>query len=211
MEHYYLNNNNNIGYLELILGPMFSGKTTQTIQIYNSYKYIGKKICVVNFIEDTRYHDFMLSTHDKVMIPCILTKSLGEIWNDINHKNYTDLRDSDVIIINEGQFFRDLFVIVLEMVEKYGKILYICGLDGDFNRNKFGNLIDLIPYSDKITKLNALCSQCKNGKKGIFTHRISEEQSQIVIGVDNYKSLCRECYLNESPNSSNSFDGVSRV
>lgn len=189
--------NTTAGYLELILGPMFSGKTTNTIQIYNSYKYIGKKICVINYIGDTRYHEFMLSSHDKVMIPCTLVKTISEIWKDGEHEEYKNIREADVIIINEGQFFDDLFEMVLEMVEQFQKIVFICGLDGDFNREKFGNLIDLIPYSDKITKLNALCSQCRDGTKGIFTNRISGEQSQIVIGVDNYRSLCRKCYLEQ--------------
>jgi len=176
------------GYLELILGPMFSGKTTQIIQHYKSYSYIGKKVVVINYAEDKRYHDSLLSTHDQIMIPCILVKNLTDIMND-------DLVSSaDVILINEGQFFPDIYEIVLEFVEKQQKTVYICGLDGDFKRNKFGKLLDLIPYCDKITKLNALCAQCRNGEAGLFSHRITSETSQIVIGSSNYRPLCRSCY-----------------
>ena len=176
------------GYLELILGPMFSGKTTQIIQHYKSYTYIGKKIVVINYAEDKRYHDSLLSTHDQIMIPCVLAKKLSDILEDEN------IKAADIILINEGQFFEDIFEITLNFVETQNKKVYICGLDGDFQRNKFGKLLDLIPYCDKITKLNALCACCKNGTAGLFSHRITRETSQIVIGSNNYRPLCRGCY-----------------
>lgn len=188
-------NTSNEGYLEIILGPMFSGKTTQLIQIYNNYSYIGKNVVVINYAEDKRYHDSMLSTHDRKMIPCILTMDITDMWTNPLHDEYSTINEADVILINEGQFFKSLKNVVLEMVDKYQKIVYICGLDGDFKRNKFGDLLDLIPYCDKVNKLNSLCSQCKNGKKGIFSCRITRETSQVVIGSDNYKPLCRSCYL----------------
>jgi thymidine kinase len=186
--------NESDGYLELFIGPMFSGKTTQLIQIYKTYKYIGKNIAVINYMDDVRYDNTQLSSHDKIMIPCIFAENIGSIWNDSRHKFYDDLHNADVILINEGQFFEDLFKTVLEMVEVKHKKVYICGLDGDFLRNKFGQLTDLIPYCDKVTKLQSLCSVCKNGKKAIFSHRITHETSQIVIGADNYMPLCRNCY-----------------
>lgn len=174
------------GYLELILGPMFSGKTTRLVQHYKKYSYIGRKIAVINYADDTRYHDSLLSTHDKIMIPCIFTRTLGAVKDVIN--------DADVILINEGQFFTDIYEAVLEMVETQNKVVYICGLDGDFKRNKFGRLLDLVPHCDEIVKLSSLCAYCKNGTPGIFSHRISNETSQVVIGVDNYVPLCRTCY-----------------
>jgi thymidine kinase len=175
------------GYLEIILGPMFSGKTTQLIQHYKKNNYIGKTVCVINYSEDTRYHDSMLSTHDKIMIPCIFSSKLGEVDNDL-------LQKADVIIINEGQFFEDLFEFVLEKVETNHKSVYVCGLDGDFKRSRFGKILDLIPYCNKVTKLNSLCSICRDGTPGIFSHRITKETSQVVIGSDNYQPLCRQCY-----------------
>lgn len=183
------------GYLELILGPMFSGKTTQIIQIYNNYTYIGKKVAVINFAEDTRYHDTMLSTHDRKMIPCILSDNIVDNWTNPANKHYTEINAADVILINEGQFFKGLKEIVLNMVEQQNKIVYICGLDGDFKREKFGQMLELIPYCDKVSKLTSLCSQCRNGKKALFSSRVSNETEQVVIGSDNYKPLCRTCYL----------------
>jgi thymidine kinase len=186
------------GYLELILGPMFSGKTTRILEIYNHYSYIQKRIIVINFAEDKRYHETMLSTHDHKMIPCVLEIDLKDMWTNPNNKNYTQIRNSDVILINEGQFFRHLKEIVIDMVEVNNKTVYICGLDGDFKRNKFGEILDLLPFCDNVVKLKSLCSLCRNGKRALFSHRVTEETGQVSIGSDNYKPLCRSCYLEKN-------------
>jgi thymidine kinase len=98
-----------------------------------------------------------------------------------------------VILINEGQFFPDLFEFVNKLLINE-KQIYVCGLDGDFERKKFGQIIDLIPLCDKIEKLTSLCSICKNGKKGIFSMRLSNEKEQTIVGSENYIPVCRECY-----------------
>jgi thymidine kinase len=108
------------GFLELILGPMFSGKTTRLIEIYNKYNRSSKKICVVNYSLDTRYHNEMLSTHDKVMIPCIFSTTINELFTSDN------LKEADIVLINEGQFFEDIYESVIELVEKMKKkYLYV--------------------------------------------------------------------------------------
>lgn len=185
------------GYLEIILGPMFSGKTTRIVEIHNHYSYINKKIVVLNYAEDKRYHETMLSTHDHKMIPCILTTDINEMWTNVNNKNYRELHKADIILINEGQFFDELKTVVIDMVENENKKVYICGLDGDFKRNKFGDILDLIPYCDKVVKLKSLCSICKNGKRALFSHRMTDETTQISIGSTNYQPLCRTCYLSK--------------
>ena len=173
------------GYLELILGPMFSGKTTRLIQHYKAYKYIGTKIVVINYSLDTRYSETALSSHDRVEIPCVFTNTLSDksLW-----------MNADVILINEGQFFADLVPTVVEMVDTYQKQVHICGLDGDFRRQRFGSLLDLIPYSDKVEKLSAFCGMCRDGTLAVFSYRVSTESEQVVIGSDNYMPLCRRCY-----------------
>ena len=175
------------GYLELIIGPMFSGKTSLLVNIYKQYKFCNVPVCVINHDIDTRYHDELLSTHDKIMIPCIKANKLTDIMNR------TELIESCVILINEGQFFDDLYNNVFELLQQNKKI-YICGLDGDFERKKFGQILDLIPLCDKVTKLTSLCSKCKNGISGIFSMRITEEKQQTLIGTGNYIPVCRKCY-----------------
>lgn len=175
-------------YLEIIVGPMFSGKTSKLTEIYKQCMFCNIPVAVINYALDTRYHDTMLSTHDKHMIPCIQTMSLASMW-----ETNTQVRSADVILINEGQFFDDLYPVVESML-KAGKKIYISGLDGDFQRKKFGQILDLIPLCDKVTKLTSLCSICKTGEPGIFSMRLTSETQQTLIGSDNYVPVCRNCY-----------------
>ena len=75
-----------------------------------------------------------------------------------------------------------------------GKKIYIGGLDGDFERKKFGSILDLIPFCDKVTKLTSLCSSCKNGTPAIFTMRLTTDRQQTLVGTDPYIPVCRSCY-----------------
>lgn len=192
---------NENGYLEIVLGPMFSGKTSKLIEVYNQYTFCGINVVAINHCADTRYDQKMLSNHNKHMIPCIQTCTIDSIWNYCDLESaYTDvasqhmeLRMADVILINEAQFFEDLVPCVTEMLKDKKKI-YLYGLDGDFQRKKFGTILDLIPICDKVTKLNSLCYYCKNGEPGIFSIRLTQEKEQVVIGSDNYVPVCRKCY-----------------
>ena len=191
------------GYLELFIGPMYSGKTSKILEIYEQCKFCNISIAVLNHSDDTRYHESMLSTHDQRMIPCIQTKNIMNIWDyaeidePYNEKSaqHLQLRNAEVILINEGQFFDDLFVCVESMI-KENKRVYIAGLDGDFERKKFGQILDLIPLSNMVTKLTSLCSICKDGTPGIFSKRITSEKQQMLIGSANYVPVCRNCYDN---------------
>ena len=174
------------GRLEIILGSMFSGKTTRLIELYHQFTSQRVSVIAINYADDTRYHTTMLSTHDNVMIPCVQCHNLNEIIDT------DDIKNSSVILINEGQFFQDIFEIVVNWVEHQKKHVIICGLDGDFKRIKFGKLCDLIPFCDSIVKLHA---SCKCGEKAIFSHRITNEVEQVVIGSSNYIPLCRTCYI----------------
>ena len=191
-------------YLELFIGPMYAGKTSKLLDIYKQCKFCNISVTVINHSTDTRYHNTMMSTHDKIMIPCIQTIHLSDVWNyskvdeiySDESENHIKLRNSDVILINEGQFFEDLYDTVVDMLNNNKKI-YICGLDGDFQRNKFGQILDLIPLCDKVTKLTSLCSICKNGAPGIFSMRLSTEKQQTLVGSDNYVPVCRKCFVYE--------------
>jgi len=189
------------GRLELYLGPMYSGKTSKLLEIYKQCSFCNIPVAVVNHCSDTRYHESMLSTHDKTMIPCIQTQNLNDIWGnksidesfDENSSKHLKLRSAEVILINEGQFFDDLYDCVVEMLNEKKKV-YIAGLDGDFKRKKFGQMLDLVPMCDSITKLTSLCSICKNGEPGIFSLRLSNEKQQTLVGSDCYVPVCRNCY-----------------
>ena len=172
------------GYLEIILGSMYSGKTSRLVEIYKQCQFCNISVIVINHNIDNRYDDNLMSTHDQIIIPCLIkTEKLLDLL----------IITSDVILINEGQFFLDLEEFVEKMLVQKKKI-YICGLDGDFERKKFGQILNLIPLCDKVTKLTSLCSLCKNGTPGIFSKRITSEKEQTVVGSDNYIPVCRSCY-----------------
>lgn len=199
-----MSKNQNTAYLEIILGGMYAGKTTRLIEIYRQCKFCDISVIVINHSFDNRYDDELMSSHDKIKIPCIKTQNLMELWGDkINLEeevsNIPRVNDifkvitSNTILINEGQFFPDLEEFVKKMLS-IDKKIYVCGLDGDFQRNKFGQILDLIPLCDKVTKLTSLCSICRDGTPGIFSKRITSETAQTVIGSDNYIPVCRNCY-----------------
>ena len=175
----------NVGYLELIFGPMYSGKTSKLLELYKQFCFCEIPTAVINYKEDTRYSTTMLATHDKTMIPCVHAHLLQEV--DVSHVK--------VILINEGQFFEDIVPWVREAVEVQKKHVYICGLDGDFQRLAFSShWLDLVPFCDNIVKLRSFCSHCKS-QYALFSHRLTAEAEQIVIGAANYVPLCRACYV----------------
>jgi thymidine kinase len=176
------------GYLELILGCMYSGKTSKLISIYKHNRIAGINTCVINYIDDKRYDEKKMSTHDKIMIPCMQLKNLIDMF-----KIDTDiLTKTQAFIINEGQFFDDLLKVVKMLVKDHKKYVYVGGLDGDYKMEKFGQILDLIPLCDKVEKLHAICSICKRAAP--FTKRLTNESQQKLIGSDNYIPVCRNCH-----------------
>jgi thymidine kinase len=180
------------GYLELGIGCMFSGKTSWLLETYKKFTYCKTSVIVINHSEDTRYHESMLSTHDKQMIPCMQLSTFDGLMNSIDSDILDKIMSVDIVLINEGQFFGSLMPFVRRLLENC-KIVYVCGLDGDFKQERFGEILDLIPICDKVHKFRALCADCKNGTHAIFSHRINSDTQQKVIGSDNYIPICRKC------------------
>jgi thymidine kinase len=177
-----------MGTLDIIMGPMFSGKTELLIKKYNTCKeqLDEEKIIAFNYYKDTRYGDNKIISHNSNQIPSINIETLLEIFEDDDFSKRTH------IFINEAQFFPDLKKNIIKLVEEYNKNVVICGLDSDFKREKFGDMWDLIPYSDCLVKLKGTCNDCS--MPSLFTFRITNEKGQEVIGVENYIPLCRKCY-----------------
>ncbi len=99
---------NDNGYLEIILGPMWSGKTTELVKLYNKFKFCDINILTINYLHDTRYSNNNISTHDKICIPCEMVKELKDISDIINNNLIDIFNNAQVILINEGQFFKDI-------------------------------------------------------------------------------------------------------
>lgn len=175
--------------LHLIIGPMFSGKSTELIRIIREHKFIGANILVIKHsLDDSRYEKSKLCTHDKQTEDCLSTNNLLAL------QETTEYLNCEVIFIEEAQFFENLFTFVKDGLENQ-KSFYVAGLDGDFKREPFGDILKLIPLAEKVYKLNALCFFCKDGTEAPFTKRLSTSQDQqLVGGADSYASVCRKHY-----------------
>lgn len=196
------------GYLKLIIGPMFAGKSTELIRIMRMYKAIGKNILPINHILNDRYGSpTNITTHNEDIHRCIAVKSLSEVKQD-------DLMVAEVIAIEELQFFPDAFEKITHWVDVLGKTVIAAGLDGDFERNPFGDVLKLIPHCNEVIKVNAYCSQCKDGTFASFSLRHSDTTtSQLLVGSKVYEPVCRYHYLKgvESNNETldnNTFENI---
>ena len=177
--------------LTVVIGPMFSGKTSLLINVYNNNKKNNKNTLVINHKFDTRYGNKGLTSHNKVTIPCIKMNKLSEVYKILNKP---DSVKYDTILINEGQFFNDLYKVVYTLVLSNYKV-YVCGLDADANMNKFGTILDIIPLAENVLKLKSKCSKCENSAS--FTKRLIKSKQQIIIGdSDIYIPVCRNCFYN---------------
>jgi len=177
--------------LEIIIGPMFSGKSTELIRKIRLAKIIDKKVIVIKPIIDIRYKNNKIVSHSFESEECESIHQLAEMDEKIN--------SYDLIVVDEGQFFSDLKQYVLKWVEINNKDVIVGGLDGGHKRNKIGEILDLIPYSDSCTKIKSLCKKCNNGTPGIFTFRMNANEEQVQIGgAESYMPLCRKHYIHSN-------------
>lgn len=178
-----------MGRLDIIMGSMFSGKSTEIIRLINRYKILNKRILALNHSLDNRYQESSISTHSNLSLKCTSIKEFNEI-------NPTVYKISDVIVVEEAQFFVGLYNFCQKACDIDDKIVIVSGLDGDSNRIKFGEILDLIPICDSVKKLHALCTVCNDGTKASFTKRHSGvNKDQILIGVKEFSAVCRKHYL----------------
>ena len=182
--------------LDLVIGPMYSGKSTELIRRLTIFSEMKLKVLYVNScIDDRSDNDF--STHSPLL------KSLGNITS-IKVNKLSELSDKiddyDIIGIDEAQFFENLEKFVVNLVENKNKKVIIAGLSSDYKRENFGDIMPLVRYCDNITKLNPFCKMCIENhniiKPALFTKRITESDEIIVVGSKEiYIPTCRLCYL----------------
>ena len=178
--------------LELIIGPMFSGKSTTILRRVKRAEVIGINSLIVTSIIDTRYNTNtnLVKTHDKQIVEAIGLGDLKEITL------FAAFQKAQLIIIEEAQFFTGLYEMVAKLVEVYKKDVIVVGLDGDSERKPFGEILQLIPLADNLTKLTALCKRCGDGTPALFTYCKLTKDTQVCVGdASMYEALCRKHYL----------------
>ena len=181
-----MNSETGEGKIELILGPMFSGKSTRLIELMRKYVYKAKKTIMVKYYADQRYSQKSeVVTHDLIKYDSINCKILKN--------SFDTFKEYDVIGIDEGQFFADL-VEVCEELALMGKIVLIAALNGDFRMEPFPVIQRIIAKADKIKLLKAYCFNCHKDAK--FSLRIVQSNETVLIGAgESYKPACRECHV----------------
>ena len=179
-----------MGSLELILGPMFSGKTTKLIELYNNSNE-NHNCLAINYELDKRYGENKIISHDKKEINSLCITQLSQLFTE---QHIEKLLKAEYLFINEAQFFTDLKLWVEFCLKILNKNLILCGLDLDYKREQFGELLDLTPLSKKIHKMQGKCSTQNCNNLTEFTHRITNDKQLILIGNDEYIPLCRKCY-----------------
>jgi len=186
----------NSPFISIIYGPMFSGKTTKLIELYNLYvNNYGKDKCIaINYQLDNRYGENIIMSHNKQSIECYYVKSMEEF---ITGETYNIILNTQYIFINEAQFFESIDKWVLFLHINLKKTVILCGLDLDYKRDSFGTMMNLLPYACKVYPLSGICNNSVNGLcNGLsrYSHRIINNDMQILIGIHEYIPLCEECF-----------------
>jgi len=176
--------------LELIIGPMFAGKTSVLQSIHRRWKSLGF-ICIAYKPQiDIRYNADSITSHDQIHTSAT---SISYLMDCLKTEEY---KSANLILIEEAQFFPDLFEFVMVSVEENKKQVVVAGLDGDRYRMPFGQILNLIPYADRIQKLTAFCKLCGDGTPAIFSFCSSKKEDQIIVGAsEKYQAVCRKHYL----------------
>ena len=174
--------------IDLVLGPMFAGKSTELLRKIKRYRVAEKTCLVIKYENDKRYSEKMMSTHDKQMIEAVSCTKLEDCIEKA--------RDFDVVGIDEGQFFEDI-VEFSEELANAGKIVIISALDSTFERKSFGRICELIPLCERVEKLDAVCMDCKG--PAYFTKRtIDSKEIEVIGGAEVYKPVCRHCFQKDA-------------
>ncbi len=173
------------GWIEVICGAMFSGKTEELIRRLNRALIARQKVEIFKPAIDKRYHEKYVISHDKNQIRS----------NPVDFANDILLLSSnqDVIGIDEAQFFDKELVDVVNTLADQGKRIIVAGLDMDYKRKPFGPMPDLMAIAEYVTKVHPVCIRC--GQLASYSHRLSKAGDQVLIGEkDFYEPICRECY-----------------
>lgn len=186
-------------FINLIMGPMFSGKTTQLIHSYNAYvkTYTKEKCIMLNYTHDKRYtQEPKVVSHDGLSVDCYDTTDLADFID--NPSTQPIFLKTKYIFINEAQFFPNLLHLIIFAKNILNKNFILCGLDYDYKKEKFGDLLDLVPYANQVHNLTGKCNSHNCLFPSKYSHRIIDFNNQVLIGITQYVPLCEHCYTREN-------------
>ena len=173
------------GCIEVICGSMFSGKTEELIRRLKRAQFANQKIEIFKPAVDTRYSDMDVVSHDLHSIPCTPIKD-AEMRLDAKE-------ETQVIGIDEAQFFSEKLIAVAQELADRGKRVIIAGLDTDYMGKPFGPIPGLMAIAEDVQKVHAICVKC--GNLANHSHRLTKSHKLVVLGEkDVYEPLCRQCF-----------------
>ena len=178
--------NEQAGWIEVICGSMFSGKTEELIRRLKRAKIAKLKVEIFKPEIDIRYAVEEVVSHDKNKILSTPVPSSSNILLLAN--------EVDVIGIDEAQFFDDQLPEVCNQLANQGIRVIVAGLDMDFKGNPFGPMPKILAMAEYVTKVHAICMRC--GNIAHYSHRTVQGEKIVMLGeTESYEPLCRDCYL----------------
>ena len=172
--------------LEVVIGPMFSGKSSYALSYVRRQRAIGKTVLVIKPNIDNRYgNEHAVVTHNNERIPCTM-------WNVKDPLCGISMINYDCFVVEEAQFFTHLQHFCSHLLFEKAKHILVVGLDGCAQQKKFGEILDLIPMATSVKKLTALCSECKDGTPAAYTKKLKERGDiQVDVGgAEKYVAVC---------------------
>ncbi|MEN8238726.1 MAG: thymidine kinase [Actinomycetota bacterium] len=174
------------GWIEVIAGPMFSGKSEELIRRVTRYHLARVPTQTFKPALDTRYAETEVVSHSKMSTGAIPVADSDELLRTVEDRTV-------VVGVDEGQFFDEGLVAVAERLASAGKNLIIAGLDLDYLGRPFEPIPSLMLRAEYVTKSLAVCHRC--GGPGLFTQRVVQSDELVVLGAtDAYEARCRHCY-----------------
>lgn len=175
----------NTGWIEVICGCMFSGKTEELIRRLRRAQIAKQKVMIFKPKVDTRYSLDKIVSHSEQSLSSTVVNNSAEIMELA--------RDAQVVGIDEGQFFSTELVAACEHLAKEGKRVIVAGLDQDYRGKPFEPIPQLLAIAEYITKTLAICVVC--GNPADRTQRTTKQQERVVVGAkDIYEARCRQCF-----------------
>lgn len=187
MEHIFIEPNDRRGWVEVVCGSMFSGKTEELIRRLRRAQFAKQRVVIFKPKIDTRYAESDVVSHNSTAIPCEPVDSAQSILL------YVDSGTTDVVGIDEAQFFDSSLIEVCRKLADDGIRVIVAGLDMDFLGNPFGPIPTLMAQAEYVTKVQAICVQC--GNPALYSFRTAEGDKLVLLGEkEAYIPLCRHCY-----------------
>ena len=182
-----VNHKEQFGWIEVICGSMFSGKTEELIRRLKRAQFAKQKIEIFKPEVDTRYHQDMVVSHDANEIRSTPVPAAANIA--------ILAQGCDVVGIDEAQFFDDEIVTVCNNLANQGIRVIVAGLDMDFKAQPFGPIPNIMAIAEHVTKVHAVCMQC--GAPANYSFRTSSDTKTVLLGEkEAYEARCRRCYYN---------------